>query len=382
MYRLRVYWGRMGSTRKRSRIKITEVEGQMGRLAVERGLITLEQFMEILSAREAEDAAAPLDLVLVSAGYISEEQAETLARDAAQAPPPLDRLSLADRCRPVGEPAGRGPSGVVLRCVLPEHAAPLALKLVSRNSLNEAFVEAFAKASRRAAAIPHPALVRILDVELRAADLAVVSEFADGPSLAERVRDGGALPPEEAIDVLLQVAGALGALHKQKLVHGDLKPENVFLLPDGRVKVGDVGHGRAEPGWLQTNADKSGTLVYSMAPEQWTGPALPATDLYQCGVLGYYLLSGSFPFTGRTFIEIRRRHGEDEPQPLSGVRPGLPAGLDAVARKLLRKQPEDRYASAAELAADLERLRRGEPPAAEQKTRPRLRPKPKGFTRR
>ncbi len=372
----------MGTTRKRSRIKITELEGQMGRLAVERGLITLEQFLEILTAREADDAGAPLDLVLVSGGYLSEEQAAALSRDAAQAPPPMDRHSLADRCRPVGEPAGRGPSGVVLKCALPDPSFPLALKLVSRNTLNEPFVEAFAEASQRVATLSHPAVVRILEVELRPADLAVVSEFVDGLSLAESVRRSGPLALDEAIDILLQVAGALGAAHAQKIVHGDLKPENVFLLPNGAVKVGDFGHGRAEPSWLRQHADKSGSLVYSMAPEQWSGPALPATDLYQCGVLWFYMLAGEFPFTGSTFLEIRRQHEEDEPPEASDRVAGLPARTGVITRKLLRKEVGARYASMAELADDLERLKRGEPLAAEQKTKPRLRARPKGFPRR
>ena len=371
-----------GPTKKRSRIKITELEGQMGRLAVERGLINLEQFMEILSAREAEDASAPLDLVLVSAGYITEEQAEALTRDAAEAPPPMDRVSLADQCRPIGEPAGRGPSGVVLKCVLPGQPGPLALKLVSRNTLNEPFVEAFAKASKRAATLEHPGALKILEVELRPADLAVVSEFAEGGSLAQRVQRGGAMQLDAAIDVLLQAAAVLGHAHKQKLVHADLKPENLFLLPDRTVKIGDFGHGRADPQWLKSNADKSGSLVYSMAPEQWLEAPIPATDLYQCGVLWYFMLAGDFPFKGKTFIEIRRKHEEEEAPVPSSRTAGLPPGADAIASKLLRKDVEDRYASMAELAAELERLKRGEPLAAEQKTKPRLRPKPKGFTRR
>jgi serine/threonine protein kinase len=372
----------MSQTRKRSRIKITELEGQMGRLAVEKGLITLEQFMEILSAREAEDAGAPLDLVLVSAGYITEEQAESLSREAEQAPPPLDRRSLADECRRVGEPLGRGPSGVVLRAVVPGQPAPLALKLVSRNSLNEPFIEAFACSSRKAAEIPHAGIVRVLEVELRPADLAVVSEHVDGTSLLDRVRRGGPLPLAEAADVLLQVARALGAAHRQKLVHANLKPENVFQRPDGTVKVADFGHGRATPDWLKTNADKSGSLVFSMAPEQWREAPGVGVDLYQCGVLWCFMLTGNFPFQGRTFIEIRRRHEEEDPPMPSERLDGLPSGVDALTRKLLRKDPKDRYLSAAELAAELERLQRGEPLAAEQKTKPKIRPRPKGWTRR
>jgi eukaryotic-like serine/threonine-protein kinase len=149
------------------------------------------------------------------------------------------------------------------------------------------------------------------------------------------------------------------------------------------VKIADFGHARANPAWLRSNADKSGSLVYSMAPEQWHQAPLPATDLYQCGVLWFLLLTGDFPFKGKTFIEIRRKHEEeDAPNPSSSATGALPAGADALARKLLRKNPQDRYASVAELASELERLKRGEPLAAEQKTKPRIRPRPKGWMRR
>lgn len=373
----------MGNTKKRSRIKISEVDGHIGRLAVERGLLTLEQFMEVLAARDAEDSSAPLDLVLVSAGLITEEQAETLAKEAAQAPPPLDRQSLADLCRTVGEPVGRGPSGVTLRCRLPDRPKTLALKLVSRNTLNEPFIEAFAAASKKTATLEHPAAIRVLDVELRAADLAVVSEFAEGMSILDRVRRQGPLKATAAAEALAQVAGALAECHGAKRVHGNLKPENVFLLPNGGVKVGDFGHARAEPEWLKLNADKAGSLVYSMAPEQWSGRPVPATDLYACGVLWHLLLTGDYPHKGRTFIEIRRRHEEEDAPPPSLAVKGLPADADTIAVRLLKKDPRERYTTADELAADLKRLAQGEPLAGESKLRKRIvKPKPKGFTRR
>jgi serine/threonine protein kinase len=369
----------MADTRKRARIKITELDGHIGRLAVERGLLTLEQFMEVLAARDAEDPSAPLDLVLVSAGLISEEQAESLAQEAAQAPPPLDRQSLADLCRTVGEPIGRGPSGVALRCRLPDRPRPLVLKLVSRNTLNEPFIESFAAASRKAATLEHPAAARVLDVEPRAADLAIVAEYADGPSLLEKVRRDGPLKPKEAAAILAQVAGALAESHAAKRIHGDLKPENVFVLPNGGVKVADFGHGRAEPEWLKRNADKAGTLVYSMAPEQWAGKPGTSTDLYACGVLWHLMLTGDYPLKGRTFVEIRRRHEEEEAPLPSAITRGLPTDVDRVAAKLLKKNPKERYASAEALEADLKKIAKGEPlasppkPAHPPKPRPRAR---------
>ncbi|HEX7902031.1 MAG TPA: serine/threonine-protein kinase [Planctomycetota bacterium] len=374
----------MADTRKRSRIKITELDGQVGRLAVERGLLTLEQFMEVLTQRDAEDASAPLDLVLVSAGLITEEQAESLVNEAAQAPPPLDRQSLADLCRIVGEPVGRGPSGVTLRCRLPDRPRVLAMKIISRNSLNDPFIEEFAAASRKAATLEHPAAVRVLEVELRAADLTIVSEFAEGMSLLDRVRREGPLKAPAAAEILVQVAGALAESHRAKRIHGNLKPENVFLLSSGGVKVGDFGHGRAEPQWLVRNADKAGTLVYSMAPEQWTGRPGPSTDLYACGVLWHLLLTGDYPLKGRTFIEIRRRHEEEEAPPPSASVKGVPADADKIAKKLLRKDPKDRYLTADELAADLRKVAKGEPLGAglTSKLRKRVKPRPKGWTRR
>jgi hypothetical protein len=375
----------MSDTRKRSRIKITELDGHVGRLAVERGLLTLEQFMEVLAARDAEDPSAPLDLVLVSAGLITEEQAEQLVKEAAQAPPPQDRQSLADLCRTVGEPVGRGPSGVTHRCRLPDRPRLLALKVVSRNTLNDPFIEEFAAASRKAAALEHPAAVRVIEVELRAADLTVVSEFAEGMSILDRVRREGPLKPEAAAEILIQVAGVLAEAHRAKRIHGNLKPENVFLLQGGGVKVGDFGHARAEPEWLRRHADKAGSLVYSMAPEQWAGHPGPATDLYACGVLWHLLLTGDYPLKGRTFVEIRRRHEEEEAPLPSSVAKGLPADADVIAKKLLRKDPKARYASADDLAADLKKLANGERLAGTSKLsklRRRLKAKPRGWTRR
>jgi serine/threonine-protein kinase len=361
----------MSPTRVGDRIRISELEGHLGRLAVERGLLTLEQFLECLTLRNAEDPAAPLEIVLVSNGYLSEQQAEELAQaatDAAQAPPaPVPaRRPAAPRV-----PVGRGPSGSVYRTFLPDHAEPVAAKEISANALNRPFLAAFAENARRAAALVHPGVARILGVEERHDALVIYSEFVRGATLREYLDRHGPLPLEKAAGILRQVAGVLHVAHAKEILHANLKAENVFLCSGGRVRLTDFGLARAEPAWLRPHADKAGTIVYSLAPEQWTHGAIPASDLYQSGVLWHLLLTGRPPFEAKSFEEIRRKHEREEPRPPSGINPGLVWGADAIFSKLLQKAPSDRYPSAREFQEDLERLLRGEPVRAGQAERAR-----------
>jgi len=360
----------MALTRVGGRIRISEIEGHLGRLAVERGLLTLEQFLECLTLRNAEDPEAPLEIVLVSNGYLTDDQAEELtqaAEDAAAAPPapPPARRPTAPRI-----PIGRGSSGSVYRTFLPDHEEPVAAKEISANALNRPFIAPFAENARRAASLAHPGVARVLGVEEQAGSLTIFSEFVRGTTLREYLQRQGPLPLDQAAGVLRQIAGVLHVAHSKEIVHGNLKPENVFLCSGGRVRLTDFGLARAEPAWLRPHADKAGAIVYSLAPEQWSKGAIPASDLYQAGILWHFMLTGRVPFEAQTFEEIRRKHEEDEPRPPSGINPGVPWAADAIFLKLLEKEPGRRYPSARALQEDLERLARGEPlEGVEKKTR-------------
>ncbi len=348
----------MAGTRVGDRIRISELEGHLGRLAVERGFLTLEQFLECLTLRNAEDPSAPLEIVLVSNGYLTDDQAEELARaaEAAAAAPPPPRRPDALRV-----PVGRGPSGSVSRTFLPDHDDPVVAKEISANALNRPFLAAFAENARRAAALAHPGVARVLAVEARSDGLTIFSEYVRGATLRDYLLRHGPLPLKHANGILRQVAGVLHVAHSKDVVHGNLKPENVFLCSGGRVRLTDFGLARAEPEWLKPHADKAGSIVYSLAPEQWSAGALPASDLYQAGVLWHFMLTGRVPFEAQTFQDVRRKHEEEEPRPPSNINPGLPWAADALFLKLLQKEPGRRYPSPRALQEDLERLDRGEP---------------------
>jgi serine/threonine-protein kinase len=348
------------------KVHLSEAESQLGRLAVERGWLTLEQFLEAVLARDRSGPSTPLDQVLVSERWLSAEQAAELARLAGSAP-----AAPAPQ-----EPLGRGPSGTVYRAELPGRKDVLALKVIGRNSLNEPFLARFAANARKATILDHPGLARVVEVEERREALRIFSEFAEGEPLHDHVRARGRLGVEAATTILSRVASAVAAAHARGILHDNLKPENVFVVPGGRVKLTDVGLGRAEPEWLRRHADNAGTIVFSLAPERWTGPASIASDLYACGVLWAFMLTGRYPFTGATFAEIRRKHEKGEPAPPSADHPGLPRGADALFGRLVQRDPMRRLVSAGDLAAELDRLRRGEKLESEGALTARLRRKP------
>ncbi|MFE2327236.1 protein kinase [Streptomyces sp. NPDC059385] len=183
-----------------------------------------------------------------------------------------------------------------------------------------------------------------------------VMELVTGPSLADRLRTGGALPVPAAVDVADQVLNALGASHEQDLVHRDIKPSNVLPAGGGVAKVADFGIVRAITG-PETVLTGTGMMVgtaHYMSPEQARGLPLDGrSDLYAVGVLLFEMLTGRLPFGGADVFAIALRHvSEPPPTPASYGLPGLP-GLEAVPARALAKRPEDRYPDAATMRTAL-----------------------------
>jgi len=172
----------------------------------------------------------------------------------------------------------------------------------------------------------------------------------EGESLAERLQRGP-LPPEQARSVAEQLCRALASAHAQRVVHCDVKPANVLIDPDGRVKVGDFGVARLAAGTSQgTSATVAGTPRY-MSPEQARGrPTTAATDVYSAGVVLYEMLAGEPPFAHGSAVELGLRHLQDRPPPLPA---SVCAPLREVVDRALAKAPSDRYADGAAMAAAL-----------------------------
>lgn len=265
---------------------------------------------------------------------------------------------------------GRGGMGVVYRAQDEVLRRPVALKLLPEEIAGRADRRARVLAEARAAsALNHPGITTIYEVGEEGEQVFIVMELVSGRTLREMIVVGPA-EPRALVRLGAQVAEALAAAHAQGVVHGDVKPENVILLPEGRVKLLDFGIARqvaaetltltrlptAHP-WLR-DSEIAGTLAY-MAPEQFRGEATDArADLFSLGVVLYELAAGRRPFPGPTATALMAQIVNDAPPPLSGGASLVPAELSRIVHKLLEKQPGSRYQSAREVQVDLTNLGR------------------------
>ena len=249
----------------------------------------------------------------------------------------------------------------------------VALKVLRRHYAEDGgFVERFHGEARNAAGLSHPNIVQVYDRGCSGSgEYYIAMEYVPGGTLKDRLADEGPLGPEEAAVVAGQIAGALSEAHEKGVIHRDIKPHNVLLgrspTAAGGVKVADFGIARAasSPGVVTATSVILGTAAY-MSPEQAKGePATPKSDLYSLGVVLYEMLTGSVPYEAQTPVAVAVKHISHPPRLPKETHPDVPDGLNDVAAKLLAKDPADRYASAAEVAEDLRRVRRGErPPVA------------------
>jgi serine/threonine-protein kinase len=184
-------------------------------------------------------------------------------------------------------------------------------------------------------------------------------EYLDGLNLEQVVRTYGPLSPGRTIDVLVQICGSLQEAHERGIVHRDIKPANVILCEHGGVadvaKVVDFGLVKdLDQDATTTHENIVGTPAY-VAPEMITDPTAisAAADLYALGAVGYFLLSGRRVFEAKHVVELCIQHVTVEPEPISRHAANVPGELEAAIMRCLRKRPEDRFASAAELAAAL-----------------------------
>jgi serine/threonine-protein kinase len=212
----------------------------------------------------------------------------------------------------------------------------------------------FEREAQLLASMSDPGIVQIFDVGSAPEGLYYVAELVDGESLAARLRRGP-VPTAEACDIAQQLARALARAHERRVVHRDVKPANVLISRDGRIKVGDFGVAYLAEGSTDAAAATiAGTPKY-MAPEQAEGePTAPATDVYGVGIVLYEMLAGHPPFEGSSAVELGMHHVHDTPPPLP---PDTPPALARIVERALLKDPAERYADGAELADALARAR-------------------------
>ena len=210
---------------------------------------------------------------------------------------------------------------------------------------DEEFVSRFIREAHSAARLSHPNVVAVYDQGADQGHVFLAMELVRGRTLRDLIRESGHLSPRQALEVLEPMLAALGAAHQAGLIHRDVKPENVLLSDDDRVKVADFGLARAVTG-ATSHTTASGVLMGTVAylsPEQVTrGVADPRSDVYAAGILLYEMLTGSKPYDGETAIQVAYRHVHDDVPPPSALVPGLPAELDQLVARATSRDPDGR----------------------------------------
>ncbi|WP_405493787.1 Stk1 family PASTA domain-containing Ser/Thr kinase [Streptomyces sp. NBC_00096] len=212
-----------------------------------------------------------------------------------------------------------------------------------------AFVDRFIREAKSVARLAHPNVVAVFDQGTHGPYTYLAMEYVSGCTLRDVLRERGALQPRAALDILEPVLAALGAAHRAGFVHRDMKPENVLIGDDGRVKVADFGLVRSVDSVTNTTGSVLGTVSY-LAPEQIeNGVTDTRVDVYACGVVLYEMLTGSKPHTGDNPAQVLYQHlNEDVPPPSAAV-PGLPVALDELVAHASARKPELRPHDAAAL---------------------------------
>ena len=216
--------------------------------------------------------------------------------------------------------------------------------------LANADIERFLREARMIARLRHPSIVSVLEFGIEKDLPYLVMEYAAHGSLRARHPKGTVLPLSTVASYVQQVAAALQYAHEHSVIHCDVKPENMLIGEDEKILLGDFGIARVVQNTIQTTRDVVGT-VYYMAPEQFAGKAIPATDQYAFAVVVYQWLSGQLPFEGNNIAEIFFMHTRMEPLSLLSLVPAIPSAVQSVVFKALEKDPQQRFPDMASFAA-------------------------------
>ena len=252
----------------------------------------------------------------------------------------------------------------------------VALKILSgRYAGDPQFVERFRREASNAAGLNHPNIVQIYDRGEAEGTYYIAMEYLEGRSLKEIILKYAPLSPDLLVSISIQIVEALRFAHRRDVIHRDIKPQNMIVDNDGRVKVTDFGIARAGSASTMTEAGSILGTAHYLSPEQAQGqPVEAASDLYSLGVVMYEMATGRLPFDGDNPVGIAMQHVHEQPASPGTLVPGFPPSLEAVILRALGKRPTDRYLTAESFLDDLRKVQEGEavsppPTFVEQSTR-------------
>ncbi|MEZ5666443.1 MAG: serine/threonine-protein kinase [Alphaproteobacteria bacterium] len=253
---------------------------------------------------------------------------------------------------------GRGAMGVVYKGYDEGIDRFVAIKTVHRNLLigeeGADWLQRFRREARAAGRCLHQNIVTIFEFGEQDGMPYIVMEYVEGRELGDMIRGGERLDRKQAIDVVAQVLDALQYAHANAIVHRDIKPGNIIILKDGTVKVTDFGIARIDSTSMTAHGSVVGTPSY-MSPEQFTGGEIDRrSDIFSTGVVLFELLTGQKPFPGKSATEVMYKLLNHEPPAVTTLNPTLPIAMNAVVLKALSRNPDDRFATAAEFKSMLQ----------------------------
>jgi serine/threonine protein kinase len=263
------------------------------------------------------------------------------------------------------ERLGTGGMAVVYRARDQMLERSVAIKILRENySSDPAFQERFRQEARAAGNLSHPNIVTVHDFGLDGRRLFIVMEYVPGMHLKTIMQRRGRLPEEEAVSLMIQACAGVGYAHRAGLVHCDIKPHNLLITPDRRLKVTDFGIARA---LASIQPDEVSDVVWGspqyFSPEQASGGApSPASDVYSLGIILFEMLTGQLPFSAESATELARLHRDIPPPSPRQYYPNIRPVLEQILLKVLAKEPSARYRTADQLGRVLISTRHGATP--------------------
>lgn len=260
----------------------------------------------------------------------------------------------------IQEVIGIGGMAVVYKALDIQDNRIVAVKILKEEfGTNSEFLRRFQNESKVIAVLSHPNIVKVYDVSFGDNFQYIVMEYIDGITLKEYIERKQNIPWKDALYFTVQILRALQHAHDKGIVHRDVKPQNIMLLRDGTIKVTDFGIARFSRSDERTITDKAIGSVHYISPEQAKGgPIDEKADLYSVGVLMYEMLTGCLPFDGDNAVSVAIMQLQDEPTHPREIDSSIPLGLEQITMRAMRKNPEHRYHSDAEMLRDLEEFKR------------------------
>lgn len=345
----------------------TVSETQLGRIAVDRKLLTPEELHDCLSEqKKLADQGRRLSLteVMLQCGYVTRTQLgrlgtdmeDSIARKAQQIPgfQILGKL-------------GAGAMATVFKARQLSLDRIVAVKVLPKKlGESQEFVERFYREGRAAARLNHNNIVQAIDVGEAGGYHYFVMEYIDGKTVYDDLAAGKIYSEKEALEIVLMVARALEHAAERGFVHRDVKPKNIMLTKQNVAKLADMGLAR-ETGDVKAAMAEAGRAYgtpYYISPEQIRGELNIdfRADIYSLGATFYHMVTGKLPFEGSTPAAVMHKHLKEPLIPPDHVNANLSTGVGEIIERMMAKKPEERYSSMHDLITDLEAVARGEPP--------------------